>query len=170
MNVTISLIERLQSFEISHFSFCEKLESYINRVMDWKDVSLLYIESVAQMHDIQRGVQVGAIHFIEELRHTQNHYLWFGLITRNIQEFSTLCQQFDLVSNREPSYLYEYYMHIHRMDDEFKNVHPELKAQFDPSLSGYSGRSFEEVNMIQDPVIPKDGEIVYFWSPPSRVF
>ena len=148
MNVTKLIVERVRAFEESPFCFSSNLSRYIGATLDCKDVALLYIECVAQNFHHSKGVEIGVAFFIDEIKYSQKHYLWFGLVSSSKKTFESLCCKFDQLANRDVGYIYDYYMNIHRTE----NVDPQLWSQLDSQLAAPL-----QPDVTKPPV-------VYFWS------
>ncbi len=159
-HITQSLTERLRAFSDDDGDFPFYLSQHVGKFINWKDVSLIYIESVIRRLYMTKGMEIGAAFFIEEIKHSYKHYMWFALVASNKKTFDALCTSFDKLRSQDPGYIYEYYVSIFRSEDNPQNAHPDLKARFESRLSAENAFNVK-------PPIP--GRVVHFWSPPSAL-
>ncbi len=163
-----SSVERIRLFEDPPFLFTGLLEEYIDNDVEWKDLSMTYIESRARAYDNENGPEIGSLFFCREITDTQTHYKWFALLATDKKTFEMMCDPVENLKGSDLGFIYEYYMNIHRSQDDFRYARPELKAYFGTSLSAESADDGGALSVTTEFVDsdPTPGRIVYFWGPP----
>lgn len=163
-HISRELIGRIYQFENAFHSFSMRLADYKGMTLKWEDLYWIYIESVAREHALTRGLEMGGIFFVDEIRHSKIHYLWFGLVAAGKSSFDCMCELLSNLASQDPGYIFEYYRAIHRNKEEAR---PELRAQFDSSFPVVD----DDSNVIKNTTnLVQSGSVVYFWSPPESAF
>lgn len=153
VSVTGNLLERLSAFEERPGpSLASQLKGYVGHTLDASQVCWLYVDALVNFLDAAKGSDMGAVFFIEEMRHsTDRHRLWFALVSPGRSTFEQLCGQLEReLSSKDPDYLFQYY----------RSCSPSsaLLAQFEASA---------EMTFRAEDAKPIPGAVVYAWSPPD---
>jgi len=156
--ITDELLGRLAPFG---GPFYETLKKHQGERVDYRDVALLYLDSLARHHNKGRGFELGAIYFVDQIRRRagEDHLIWFGRLAEGPLGLEVMCDELQQMVDKEPGYAYEYYRAACKDRHSDDGIRPELKAQFDPLLPPPTKRIEEEPSSTTN--------VVYFWSPPS---